>query len=297
MLEKKILIADGAIGTMLLNKGLKVGTCPEELNLTHSEIIKNIHDEYIHAGADIILTNTFGANKYKLNRFGLAKDTIKLNQEAINIAKKAAGEKTYIFGDIGPTGIFPKPAGELEYQDFYDAFREQAEVFIRNKLDGIIIETMSDLTEIKAAVCATRDAGKIPIIACATFQKTNMGYATLTGKTPDKIVKFLAELGCNVIGANCSVGSYDMIHILQMMKSSVENLNKSIYFIVQPNAGLPRFKNGKTVYSESVDDFSKAIGEFVKIGVDIIGGCCGTTPEYIRAVKEKVNEGTKSPDA
>ncbi|MTI54602.1 MAG: homocysteine methyltransferase [Geosporobacter ferrireducens] len=279
-LEKEILIFDGAMGTMLQQSGLKTGECPEAFNLNREEAIYQIHRQYVEAGCKIIQTNTFGANRIKLSLYGLADQVAPINQKGAAIARMAAGEDCLVAGDIGPIGKLMAPLGPLSYEEAYHAFYEQALALIQGGVDLINIETMSDIQEAKIAVIAAKDAGDVPVICTMTFQKD---MRTLTGTDPETAATILEALDVAVLGANCSFGPDLMIDILDRM-----NKVTSKPLIVQPNAGLPKLVNGETLFDlspEAMSAYSKAL---VAAGVNIIGGCCGTTPLHMQAIAKSL---------
>jgi 5-methyltetrahydrofolate--homocysteine methyltransferase len=298
-----ILVCDGAMGTMLQAEGLEASQPPELWNLKRPDVIFKVHKEYIEAGADIIITNTFGANPIKLERAGLKEKVKDINKEAVEIAKKAIADSKkkrdiYILGDIGPTGGLLTPAGLYSYKDFNNAFFEQATILCEAGVDAFIIETMSDTGELEAAfnACKTacEKAGKsLPVIGSMAFSSGRSGYRTMMGVSIEQLVeKFVKNpiftLGCDVVGANCGTGSQEMVQIMTQMKAAVEaipSLGKKVFFIAQPNAGMPRLANGRTIFDETPEVFSRSVKKLVELNVNIIGGCCGTTPEHIKAIK------------
>lgn len=279
------LICDGGMGTSLQVAGLETGKVPEEWNISNPGAVLNVHKSFIDAGSDMIITNTFGANLIKLNRAGLQDKFLEINIAAVALAKEAAGNSAYVLGDIGPTGDFLRPLGVYEYQDFYDAFFKQAVILCKGGIDGFIIETMSSLDELKAAISACRAAAGLPVIANMTFMAGEKGYRTMMGISIDQAVNEMLAEKCSVVGANCGCGSQQMVEIMKQMKDMLKKrAAKNIFLIAQPNAGMPKLVNNKTVFTESTADFTKAVKELVKLRVNIIGGCCGTTPEHIKEI-------------
>lgn len=268
------IIIDGAMGTMLQSCGMKAGELPESYNFTHPDIIQSIHSKYVAAGADVITTNTFGANRYKLASSGLVvKDVV---AQAVRIARRAAKEK-WVALDIGPTGKLMKPHGDLSFEDAYNAFSEQIKAGEAAGADLILIETMSDVYEAKAAILAAKENSKLPVICTMTFQQDGR---TLTGTDALTMVNILQNLGLDALGANCSLGPKEMMPLVEKLVQ-----HSKIPVIIQPNAGLPKLYNGKTVYETDAQDFSVYAKSMAQKGVTILGGCCGTTPEHIKAVK------------
>ncbi|AKL94144.1 5-methyltetrahydrofolate--homocysteine cobalamin methyltransferase MetH [Clostridium aceticum] len=274
ILKEKILVFDGAMGTMLQKMGLKTSECPEIYNLENKEVIKAIHKQYIEAGCNIIQTNTFGGNRAKLSQYGFEDKVEEINRQAVAIAKEVTGEGNFVAGDIGPIGKLLHPLGELTFQEAYQIFFQQAKVLVEAGADLIHIETMSDIKEAKAAVMAVKDVADIPIICSMTFQE-NM--RTLTGSDPKTVATILEALGVDVIGVNCGFGPDMMIGIVKEMYEVSDCL-----LIVQPNAGLPKLVEGESVYDLSPEKMASYVENLVLSGANIIGGCCGTTPQHLK---------------
>lgn len=280
-IKNEFLIFDGAMGTMLQKKGLKLGQNPEIFNIEEEEKIYQVHKEYINAGAQIITTNTFGANEKKLNEIGLTVSEIVT--KSIEIAKKAAkGTNTYIAHDIGPIGEMLEPMGTLSFDEAYNIFKHQMVVGEKAGADLFIIETMTDLYEAKAAVLAAKENTNIPVIVTMSFEETGR---TFTGCTPESMVLTLEGLGVDAIGVNCSLGPEQL---LPVVKRIIEITN--IPVIVQANAGLPDIVDGNAIYNVSAKEFTKGAEKFIEIGASIIGGCCGTTPEFIHEIRKSMNQ-------
>ena len=277
----EILLFDGAMGTMLQKKGLSFENGVEGFNITKKDIICDIHKEYIKAGANIITTNTFGANEIKLkNSHYTVEEVI---DSAVNIAKKAIGENSVkVALDIGPIGELLEPIGTLSFDRAYEIFKRQVLQGVKSGADIILIETMTDLYEAKAAVLAAKENSNLPVFCTMSFEKNQR---TFTGCTPESMVLTLEGLGVDAIGINCSLGPKEIKPILERI---VKVANKKI--IVQPNAGLPKIDGEKVTYDIDENEFSNCMIEFLSLGVDILGGCCGTTPEYIEGIKEKIQE-------
>lgn len=270
----KIIIFDGGMGSMLQSEGMKAGEFPESYNIKAPNIIYKIHKAYINAGADIITTNTFGASSYKLKDSGLAQEEV--IKKAVGIAKEAAGDK-FVALDIGPLGQLMEPYGTLSFENAYEAFKEQVIIGSSAGADIIIIETMSDIYEAKAAILAAKENCNLPVICTMTFQKDGR---TLTGTDAITMVNILQSLGVEALGLNCSLGPKEMMAVVeQILKYS------KIPVIVQPNAGLPKIVEGKTIYDVTPEEFGEYILQMVGLGVTIVGGCCGTTPEHIKVIK------------
>ena len=274
-LGKEILIFDGAMGTMLQKNGLDVGELPEILNFNNSEIIKKIHKEYIDAGCNILTTNTFGANKYKFE--GTEYTVKQVIEKAIELAKSVAGDG-YVALDIGPSGKLMKPTGELSFDEAYEVFKEQ--VIAGKDADLILFETFSDLHEAKAGILAAKENSDLPVFCSMTFQEDGR---TLMGTDPLTAVNVLQDLGIDAIGINCSLGPKQLIKIVkEMLKYS------TIPVFVQPNAGLPKIVEGETVFEIDIEEFVQSMKEMVESGVHVIGGCCGTNPDFISALRKDI---------
>jgi len=278
LISKKLMILDGAMGTMLQQAGLKPGDCPERLNLEHPEAVKGIHRAYLEAGSDIIHTNTFGANRFKLGAYGLGDRVAEINQSAVKLALEAAGGKALVAADIGPTGRMARPFGELEFDQFFEAFAEQVRAAVQAGADLISIETMSDLMEVRAAVIAARENSGIPVMAEMTFEQ---GGRTLMGTDPATAAIVLDALGTDIIGANCSGGPAQLLEVIRLMRTVTDRP-----LVVQPNAGLPYLVAGRTVFPETPEGMAAYVCQLVAAGAVIIGGCCGTTPDHIRAIRD-----------
>jgi len=275
----KILILDGAMGTMLQSSGLPDGTCPERFCLDNPHTLKEIHQAYVDAGADILTTCTFGGNEFKLPP---EIDVLHFNKTMAEIAVSAsasAGRKVFVAGNVGPTGHFVRPLGQLEPSRLISSFRQQIRGLIQGGIDCILIETQFDLAEARAAVIAAKLECTLPIIVSMTFEQG----VSLTGSSPEVFVETMQNLGVLAIGTNCSAGPEQMLSIVeQMLKYS------DLPIMVEPNAGLPELINGKTVFRLNPENFAEKTAIFAVNGAQILGGCCGTTPKHIRALKDAV---------
>lgn len=278
-LGKELLFFDGAMGTILQKNGLSAGELPEVWNITHRDLILDIHKSYIAAGADVITTNTFGANELKLKESDYSVE--KIVSEAVNIAKEAAGafdKKTYIALDLGPTGKLLEPYGELPFESAYELYRQQIIAAKDLGVDFILLETMGDLYEIKAAVLAAKESCDLPVVVSMIFNEKGQ---LLTGADIQTAVFTLEGLGVDGIGLNCGLGPAQMI---DFVKEAVKYT--SLPLVVNPNAGLPECVNGVTSFNVGAEEFSKEIKKIVELGASAVGGCCGTTPEHIKATAE-----------
>lgn len=274
------LVMDGAMGTMLHNLGISFESCLDELNLTKPAEVADIHRSYIDAGAQIITTNTFGANRYKLSEHGLEDKIEEINQAAVNLARKvidASFKEVYIAGDVGPLGIRLAPFGRVQPEQAREAFAEQIGYLCKSGIDLIMIETMSDVYEIKEAIKAAKDICSHPIIASMTFTRDDR---TVLGDSPEKVAKEIFETGADIIGINCSSGPAQLLRILKRMKTAIPDGK----FAVLPNAGWPEESNGRILYPAGAEYFGDYALAFRNEGATFIGGCCGTTPKHIRAM-------------
>ncbi|MGL4850498.1 MAG: homocysteine S-methyltransferase family protein [Clostridium sp.] len=272
-LEEEILVFDGAMGTMLQSAGLKLGEIPEKYNIEKREVIIDIHKKYIESGANVITTNTFGANELKLKECEYSVEEI--IKSGIENGKKAVeGTDTKIALDIGPIGELLKPMGTLSFEDAIEIFKRQIKVGYAEGVDIILIETMTDLYEAKAAIIAAKETCNLPIFCTMTFEEDER---TFTGCTPESMALTLEGLGVDALGINCSLGPKELKNIIERI---IKVTNVPI--MIQPNAGLPKVVNGETIFEITKEDFRDSVLEYVKKGVSIIGGCCGTKPEFIK---------------
>ena len=276
-IKDNILVFDGAMGTMLQDIGVKLGENMEKLNMTEGDKIVEIHKKYINSGADVITTNTFGANEIKLKSTGYSVEEI-IDKSVLN-AKTARGDnKCYIALDIGPIGELLEPMGTLSFERAIEIFKREITQGVKSGVDLIIIETMTDLYEMKAAIIAAKEVCDLPIFATMTFEEDGR---TFTGCLPESMAITLEGLGVNAVGINCSLGPKELYSIVEKVIS-----NTNLPIIVQPNAGLPKIVDGKAVYGISKEEFKEEIEKLVDIGVSIIGGCCGTNPDFIKELKK-----------
>ena len=278
-LAEKVLLGDGAMGTMLQQQGLAVGECPEAWNLSHPDKVRWVSESYVAAGAECVLTNTFGGTSLKLENCGLAAEAKKINIIGTQLAREAAGEQVYVAASIGPTGKMLVPFGEMEPEVAYEAFREQVTALEEGGADIIQIETMSDLEEAKIAVRAAKENTNLPVIASMTFEKGKQGYRTVMGVDIPTAVQELLAAGADVIGTNCGNGIDEIIEIIRQMRQYADG-----FLMAAPNAGLPQLEEGKVVYSQTPQYFAQRVELLVEAGANLISGCCGTTPEHISAM-------------
>ena len=275
-LKKRILILDGAMGTMLQDAGMEIGECPEFFGLNHPAVLEDIHSQYVQAGCDILQTNTFGANRLKLAEYGLADLVDEINREAVNIARKAAKGKTMVAASIGPTGKLLHPLGEADFDLMYEAFKEQVVACEKAGADLLSIETMTDIGEMRIALIAARHNTSLPVIAHMTFED---GGHTMMGTDPLTALVIMEAFQPLAIGANCSGGARELLPVIEIMGQYT-----NCYLSVEPNAGLPALVDGKTVFPDSPEEMAEYAIRLRDAGANIIGGCCGTTPRHIEAI-------------
>jgi 5-methyltetrahydrofolate--homocysteine methyltransferase len=276
--EKKVLVSDGAWGTFLHQKGLKVSECPESWNLDRAEDVHEIALSYVEAGSDIILTNSFGGHPAKLAGYGLAAQCYELNRAAAEISARAAGSRALVMGSLGPTGKMVM-MGEMDPDEVRRGFLEQSRGLVDGGVDGILVETMADPEEARLAIEAALEAGAADVACTFTFSKTQTGeYRTLMGTGVPEYMEMAMGAGAAIIGANCGNGTAGMIEIVREIRA----IDKKVSVLVHANAGLPAYVDGKTVFPEGPDEMASQIGDLVDAGANIVGGCCGTTPEHIR---------------
>ncbi|MBI4678318.1 MAG: homocysteine S-methyltransferase family protein [Elusimicrobia bacterium] len=285
----EVLVGDGAMGTMLMARGLAAGQCPEALNLGKPEVLAEVARLYIEAGADLVETNTFGGNPIKLALYGLDSKTEEINRKAVEAARSAckameasrSAGKALVLGSVGPTGKLLKPFGDAEPAALFEAFLRQAKALIEAGADAVCVETMTDLEEASLAVRAAKTVRPaIPVIATMTFDKGPKGFFTMMGVGLKKAVEGLKAAGADVVGSNCGNGAENMVAIAREMRGLTD-----LPLLIQPNAGLPRLAEGKTVYPESPDFMAEKARELAAAGVAVVGGCCGTAPDHIRAIR------------
>jgi 5-methyltetrahydrofolate--homocysteine methyltransferase len=282
------LVADGATGTQLQAMGLPVGTSPERWNVERPDAILSHHRSYLEAGSQIILTNTFGGSRIKLERTGgLGERTVELNRAAAKLAKNAAGDQAYVAGDIGPTGELLAPFGLLAYQEAVAAFAEQATALVQGGVDLVWIETMTDLNEAKATLEGVRRVTALPVFVSLSFGAAGR---TIMGVTPAQVVGTFAPMGVAAIGANCGEGIEPVVSALVEMRTALLSAGASgtPALIAKPNAGLPRLEEGRTVFDLSPQAMAAHVPRLVESGAQIIGACCGSSPAHIAAMAARL---------
>ncbi|HET7113331.1 MAG TPA: bifunctional homocysteine S-methyltransferase/methylenetetrahydrofolate reductase [Pyrinomonadaceae bacterium] len=276
----RIHVVDGAMGTMLYAKGVYINRCYDELNLSNPDLVAEIHTEYIRAGADIIETNTFGASAHKLQQYGLEANLHEINARAAQIARKAAGDRAYVAGALGPLGLRIEPYGPTSFEEAKVMFKAQAVALLEGGVDLFCLETFSDVSEIRQAIAAVRELCDLPIIAQMTIMTDGN---TLFGTTPELFTERLDNWGADVIGLNCGVGPAIILNALEKMREVTKKKLSA-----QPNAGLPRDVQGRQFYMCSPEYMSKFAKRFIQAGAKFIGGCCGTTPSHIKLICDSV---------
>ncbi len=278
----RVIVADGAMGTMLQAAGLPIGASPEGWLLENPDAVRDVQRAYVEAGSDLILTCTFGGTRPRLERAGLADRVAEIGRRAVEIAREAAGSEAYVGGDIGPLGEFLAPLGTITYEQAVEIFAEQAAPLAEAGVDVLYIETMSDLNEARAAVEGTQQvSSSIPITVTLSFDR---GGRTNMGVRPEQAAETLLELGVDALGANC--GS-----TLEMTEGAVAKMHETApqaFLIAKPNAGLPRMVGRETVYDATPEDMAEYARRFVALGARIVGGCCGSTPAHIAAIAQAV---------
>ncbi len=279
--SKKVLLCDGAMGTELQRRGLKVGDCPEEYNLSHQDLIQAIHKDYFDAGSDIVETNTFGANRLRLKFYGLENKVRDINLAAVNNAKAVCPKDKFIAGSIGPLGEVLEPVGNISETLAYEIFCEQAKILEEGGVDILFIETMMAIEEAVIAVKAAKENTILPIAASMTFELGKSGLRTPWGIDVQTAVSELTKAGADIIGSNCGKGFDEMIQVISEMRKLS---NKPI--LAQSNAGIPELVDGNLHYKENPDMIGPKVLAFLKSGVNILGGCCGTTPLHIKKMRE-----------
>jgi 5-methyltetrahydrofolate--homocysteine methyltransferase len=275
------VVTDGAWGTELQARGLEPGTCPDAWNLAHPGRVEEVARAYVQAGSQVILTNTFRATRFGLERHGLAGKVAEINRAGVEISRKAAAGRAYVFASIGPSGVMLM-MGETTLEQLQDAFAEQARALAEGGADALVVETMSDAAEAKLAVAAARATG-LPVVACMTFDSGKDRDRTMMGTTPEQAVEALTEAKADVIGSNCGQGIEGFAAILKRLRAATD---RPIW--IKANAGRPEVIEGKTIWRQTPEQFASHVPALVEAGAGFLGGCCGTTPEFIKAVKDTI---------
>jgi 5-methyltetrahydrofolate--homocysteine methyltransferase len=286
-IKNRVLIFDGSKGYLLQRLGMKGGECPELWNVTHAALVKEIYRKYKEAGSDVIQTNTFQGNRNQLEKYSLGDRTYELNFEGTRLAREVMGRDGFVAASIGPVGKLFEPSGDLTFEACYEIFKEQLRGVVDGGADIINFETFTDLAEMRAALLAAKETTDLPVICSLAFES---GGRTMMGTDPCTAVTVLKSLGADVVGTNCSFGPQHLLEVVKKMSEAGGG-----FLSAKPNAGIPEVINGEQVYKESPEDFAKAAVQFIKHGVRLIGGCCGTTPEFIAEVGRRI-KGLKVPE-
>lgn len=288
-LEQNVVVFDGGLGTELYGRGVFINKSFDELNLSSPSLVQEIHRSYIEAGSDVIETNTFGANRFKLRHHGLAEKLREINFEGGRLARDSAGASRYVAGAIGPLGIRIEPWGPTSVDEARAAFREQAEALVAGGIDLFVLETFSDLPEIRSAILGVREVSDLPIVAQMTLEEDGN---SLEGVAPEEFAAKVDSYGPQVVGVNCSVGPHAMLSAIEKMATAT-----TLKLSAQPNAGTPRNIDGRNIYLCSPEYMASYARRFVQAGARIVGGCCGTTPEHIRAIRGAVRSAAPTASA
>jgi len=284
LLSAAPVITDGAWGTQLQARGLALGEFPDAWNLSHSDLVEAVADAYVRAGSDVILTNTFGANRLRMAEQANPNNVEAINRRGVEISRRAAGTNACVFASIGPTGKLLMD-GEIQTEDLSAAFSEQARALADAGADALVIETMSDLDEARLAVEAARETG-LPIVACMVFDSGKEKDRTMMGTTPEQAAEAFSQAGADVIGANCGQGISGFVSLCRRLRAATD---RPIW--IKPNAGLPVVVQGRAEYAATAETFAKYVPALLEAGAQFIGGCCGTTPEFIAAICALVRKG------
>jgi methionine synthase I (cobalamin-dependent) len=281
--RKRAFLLDGAMGTQLIARGIEVGVCNDCLNVESPDVVRDIHRAYFEAGSEAVLTNTFGANKYTLGRHGYGDRVSEINEAGARIAREAAGEDGYVLGDIGPSGDFLEPLGD----ELQEAFAEQAKALVGGGVDGFIIETVSALEEVEAAVEGVKSVcTELPVFASMAFESAGSDFRTMMGVDVESAVARIAALGVEAVGYNC--GSASLEEYVELAGRFVSAAGGGVVILAEPNAGKPELVDGEAFYRVSPDEFATALRKIHSAGATILGGCCGTGPEHVAAVAGKL---------
>lgn len=286
MAEKKVLVCDGAWGTFLMRKGMQPGECPELWCIEHAEDVRDIAKMYADAGADIVMTDSFGGNRFKLEHYGLAHRVSELNEAAARLSREAIGDRGHVMASVGSTGKILM-MGDVAEEELYEAFKEQVMALERGGADAVVIETMSALDEACIAIRAAKEHTRLGVFTTFAFDtKTAQGYRTMMGVSPEQMAAAAVEAGADAIGANCGMGSDEMVKVAEALRAAAPD----VAIIIQPNAGrpIPR-EDGSVDYPETPEMMAANVSRLMQAGARIIGGCCGTRPEHIRAIRAAVD--------
>ena len=283
LLGRELVVGDGAMGTEVQRLAPKA-LCPEELLITRPDDIRGIHERYVAAGAELLITNTFGGSPHKLKLAHMENTGAEtVNRRAAELAREAAGDLALVLGDVGPLGELVEPLGDIPEAEALDNFRKQIRGLVAGGADALIIETILDINELRLAIAAARELCDLPVIMSFTFDRVVDGYRNMMGQAPEEVAATAVEMGADIIGCNCGLGMDGHINIVRQLRGAVPG---PIPIMCQPNAGLPQLVRGKVTYLETPEDMAKKIPELIDAGATIIGGCCGTTPDYVRLARQ-----------
>ncbi len=276
----RVVPLDGAWGTELTRRGLPAGMAPEQWNIDQPDTVGQVPRAYADSGAKVVLTNTFGGSRFKLEKSGLGDKVVEVNETGARISKQAVGDDALVFASVGPTGEFMQPLGLVSREEMEEVFRRQINALAGGGADAIVVETMTDIEE---ALCGLRAAKAVapslPVVVSMTFDKGARGYATMMGVTPEQAVQRLIDEGADVIGTNCGNGIENIIEVVRELRTHTD---KPIW--ARPNAGMPQLIDGKTVFPATPDEMAVRVPALIDAGATMVGGCCGTTPEHIKAM-------------
>jgi methionine synthase I (cobalamin-dependent) len=286
------LLLDGAMGTQLFARGVEPGTCNDALNLDAPDIVRAVHDAYLQAGSSAVITNTFGANRLTLLRHGHDARAYEISNAGAKVARDAAGDDRYVLGDIGPTGDFLKPLGTLEPETLKEVFELQAQGLLNGGVDGFIVETMTALDELEVAIEAAQSvAGEVPVFASMSFDKGAAGFRTMMGVDVPAAIQKMLSLGVDAVGFNCGTATLDeYVDLAGEYVAAVRSAGEDAAIFAEPNAGKPELVDGQAIYRVTPDEFADAAEKILAGGIHVLGGCCGTTPEFIKAVTSRVTD-------
>jgi len=286
LIKERVVLLDGGMGTELIRHGFPQGACPESWNKEKPDVVKKIHESYFKAGSDVVLTNSFGGSQIKLSAHDLADKCYELNQAAAAVANAVKPKGKFVAGSMGPTGKFLKPQGEFTEEEFETAYEEQAKGLNDGNVDFLLIETQYDLKEALCALKGAKKATDVPIFVTMTFNLTPRGYFTLMGNSVEQCVEELEGQDISVLGSNCTLNSAEMVDLIKLMREKT-----SLPLLAQANAGKPSLsEDGEVAYSQGLEDYVSYIPRMIKNGANLVGGCCGTNPEYIQKMAELVKK-------
>ena len=278
-----LLISDGATGTFLQQHGLEPGGCPEEFNASRPDVVREMTRQYFEAGSDMALTNSFGGSVFMQKKYGYGERVAEFNRLAAEHARSEAPDGRFVVGSVGPTGEFLEPLGPVSEAEMYDAFVEQVKALEEGGADGVAVETMTAVEEAALAVRAARENTSLVVMATMVFDKGPRGFFTMMGVTPEQAVHAMTDAGAHVVGSNCGNGIDNMVDIARRMRAETDG-----FLLIHSNAGIPAMRDGQIIYPESPEYMAERFRELADIGVNIVGGCCGTGPDHIRALAAAV---------